>query len=157
MERYPSFLDFTEGFQVENPQAILKWSYTFEELRELFPLYNLERAHIFPDFGQRVIFDDIAVPIRGTIQKAGEIFKVTCFYSELGDGNNMDDTFTYPQTFKDIEQRLKNILPSQQIKESKDQQGSNSIEFECKGAKIILLAQDNGHAYLYKLLIYPKK
>jgi len=157
MERYPDFLNFSEGFLVENPSSILKWHYTPQELQKLFPLYDLQRKHIYADFGKRVVFDDISVSVCATIQKEEEVFKVTCFYSELGDGNNMEPMFTYPETFKAIEQRLKNILPLQQIKESTDKQGSNSIEFECRGAKITLLAQDNGHAYLYKLLIYPKK
>ena len=159
MEHYPDFLDFTDGFYVENPSNILKWSYTYTELHEIFPLYNLERKHIFADFGIRTVFNDIQIPICATLQKEETIFITHHFYSELGDGNNMELKPTYPKIFKEIYQRLKNVLPSDKVKGSLDATwtGTNSIEFECRGAKITLLAQDNGHAYLYKLLINQKK
>lgn len=159
MEHYPDFLDFTDGFQVEKPSNILKWSYTHAELREIFPLYNLERNVIFADFGKRTIFDDIQIAISATLQRSGIIFKTELFYAELGNGDNMEPTPTYPDAFKEIYKRLKNVLPSEKIKGSIDATwtGTNSIEFECRGAKITLFAQDNGHAYLYKLLIHQKK
>ncbi|KOY87363.1 hypothetical protein AD998_15500 [bacterium 336/3] len=159
MERYPDFLDFTQGFLVENPTEVLKWNYTDAELHKMFPLYDLKRKTIFADFGKRTIFDDIQVAVCATLQKEGTVFFTTHFYAELGDSDDMEIEPTYPETFKEIYKRLKNVLPPEKIKGSLDAPwtGTNSIEFDCRGATITLQAQDNGHVYLYKLLINQKK